>query len=41
MNVVMNLQVPQNVGNVACFIPGGAKDLSEPLYNHITCDWKY
>jgi len=28
VNVVMNLQVPQKVGNVACFLPGQAKDLS-------------
>ena len=28
MNVVMNLQVPQNAVNVACFLPGLAKDLS-------------
>ena len=33
MNVVMNPQVPYNVGNVACFLPGRAKDLSAPLYN--------
>jgi hypothetical protein len=32
VNVVMNLQVPQNAGNVACFFPGRAKDLSAPLY---------
>jgi len=32
VNVVMNLQVPQNAGNVACFLPGRAKDLSAPLY---------
>ena len=32
MNVVMNLQVPQYVGNVACFFPGRTKDLSAPLY---------
>jgi len=32
VNVVMNLQVPQNEGNVACFIPVRAKDLSTPLY---------
>ena len=29
---VMNLQVPCNAGNVACFLPGWAKDLSTPLY---------
>ena len=27
VNVVMNLQVPLNGGNVACFLPGRAKDL--------------
>jgi len=32
VNVVMNFQVPQNAGNVACFILGRAKDLSAPLY---------
>ena len=32
MNVVMNLHIPQNAGNVACFLPGRAKDLSTPLY---------
>jgi len=32
VNVVMNLQVPRNAGNVACFLPGRAKDLSAPLY---------
>ena len=32
MNVVMNLQVPSNVGNVACLHSGRAKDLSAPLY---------
>jgi len=26
----MNFQVPQNAGNVACFLPGRAKDLSAP-----------
>ena len=31
MNVVMKLQVPYNAGNVACFLPGRAKDLSAPL----------
>ena len=30
MNVVMNFQVPLNAVNVACFIPGLAKDLSAP-----------
>ena len=30
MNVVMNFQVPQNAGNIACFLPGRAKDLSAP-----------
>jgi len=28
----MNLHVPWNVGNVACFLPGRAKDVSAPLY---------
>jgi len=28
--MVMNLQLPQNAGNVACFLPGRAKDLSAP-----------
>jgi len=32
VNVVMNLQVLLNAGNVACFHPGWAKDLSAPLY---------
>jgi len=32
VNVVMNLQVPRNAGNVACFLPGRATDLSTPLY---------
>jgi len=32
VNVVMNLQVPENAGNVACFLPGWAKDLSAHLY---------
>jgi len=32
VNVVMNLEVPQNAGKVACFLPGQAKDLSAPLY---------
>ena len=32
MNGVMNLKVPQNAGNVACFLPGRAKDLSAPPY---------
>ena len=31
MNVVMNLQVPSNAGNVACFLPGRTKDLSASL----------
>ena len=31
MEVVMNLQVPQNAGNVACFLSGRGKDLSAPL----------
>jgi len=31
VNVVLNLQVPLNAGDVACFIPGRAKDLSAPL----------
>ena len=30
MNVVMNLQIPLNAGNVACFLPGRARDLSAP-----------
>jgi len=34
VNVVMNLQVPQNAGNVACFLPGRAKDLSAPLLSN-------
>ena len=37
MNVVMNLQVPQNVRNVACFLPGRAKDLSALLYSKCGC----
>ena len=32
MNVVMNLKVPQNSGNVACFLPRLNKGLSAPLY---------
>ena len=28
MNVVINCQVPLNAGNVACLLPGRAKDLS-------------
>ena len=28
VNVVMNPQGPQNAGNVVCFLPGRAKDLS-------------
>ena len=32
MNVVMNLQVPQNSGNVDCFLCGLDKGLSAPLY---------
>ena len=32
MYVVMNLQVPQNSGNVACFLRGLDKGLSAPLY---------
>ena len=32
MNVVMKLQVPKNAGNVACFLPGRAMELSAPLY---------
>ena len=32
MNVVMNIQVPEIAGNVACFLPGRTKDLSAPLY---------
>jgi len=31
VNVVMNFQVSYNAGNVACFLPGRAKDLSAPL----------
>jgi hypothetical protein len=29
----MNLQVAQNLGNVACYLPGRAKDLSALLYD--------
>ena len=32
MNVVMNLQVPFIAGNIACILPGQAKDLSALLY---------
>ena len=32
MNVIMNLQVQQNSGNVACFLSGLDKGLSAPLY---------
>ena len=32
MNVVMNLQFPQNSGNVACFLSGFDNGLSAPLY---------
>ena len=32
VNVVVNFQVPKNSGNLACFLPGRAKDLSAPLY---------
>ena len=28
MNVVMNLKVLKNAGNVACFLPARAEDLS-------------
>ena len=37
MGVVMKLQVPQYVGNVVCFLPGRAKDLSAPLHCSPTC----
>jgi len=33
VNVVMDLQAPQTAGNVACFLPVRAKDLSARLYN--------
>jgi len=32
VNVVKNLQVPQNAENVACFHPGRAMDLSVLLH---------
>ena len=36
VNMVMNLQVPRNAGNVACFLPGRAKDISAPfLYQSV------
>jgi len=31
VNVVTNLEVTQNARNVACFLPGRAKDLSAPI----------
>jgi len=31
VNVVTHRQVPQNAKNVACFLPGRAKDLSALL----------
>ena len=37
MNVVMNLQVSENAGNVACFLSGRVKDLSAPLYHSFRC----
>jgi hypothetical protein len=33
----MNLQVPQNAGNVAYFLPARAKDLSAPLQHNDDC----
>ena len=38
MNVIMNLQVPYNAGNVACLLPGRAKDLSALLYRKEQAD---
>ena len=37
VNVVMNLQVPLNAGNVAFFLPGRAKDLQHPY----RWEWSY